>query len=249
MKKLLVLIAILFFSCNSENSLDCFQTAGKLISEEIDLPNFSKITVFERVQLILKQGPEQKVIIESGENLFPEVKARLEGDRLIVEDKNSCNLFRDYDNTKVFVTSPNIEEIRNSSTFDVISDGILEYPNLSLVSEDYNDPTATHNSANFRIIFKGKSLNVTVNNISHCFISGEVTHLNVFFASGNARFEGADLVAQHVEFFQRSSNDIIISPVKSVRGEIRGTGDVILLNRPLEIDVQKYYTGQLIILD
>ena len=249
MKRLFIILVIMVCSCNTENSLDCFQAAGEIVTQEIQLPSFKKITVFERVQLIVKQGPVQKVVIESGKNLLPEITASIEGDRLIVEDKNSCNVFRDYDNTKVYVTSPNLEEIRNSSTFDVLSDGVLEYPNLSLQSEDYNDPNATHNSANFNIQYKGESLNITVNNISHCFISGEVTNLYVFFASGNARFEGAELTAQHVDFFQRSSNDIILNPVKSVKGEIRGTGDVILLGRPADIDVQTFYTGELIIRD
>ncbi len=249
MKKELLILMLIIFSCDSENSPDCFQTTGDLVTKEIIVPSFDKITVFERVQLIVKKGPLQTVIVESGKNLIPEISAKVENGRLTIEDKNSCNILRDYNNTKVFITSPNLVEIRNSSTQDIISDGVLEYPNLSLQSEDFNDPTVTHNSANFKIQFKGESLNVTVNNISHCFISGEVNNLNVFFAAGNARFEGAGLIAQNIDVFQRSSNDLILHPVQSIKGEIRGTGDIILVNRPSEIDVQSYYTGELKILD
>ncbi len=55
------------------------------------------------------------------------------------------------------------------------------------------------------------------------------------------------MIAQRVGIFQRSSNDMIVNAEQSVTGEIRGTGDVILVSAPLVIDVQQFYTGQLII--
>jgi hypothetical protein len=78
------------------------------------------------------------------------------------------------------------------------------------------------------------------------FISGFVNNLFIGFYSGDARFEGANLVAQNIDIFQRSSNDMIVNPQQSLTGEIRGTGDVISLNRPPIIDIEEFYTGKLI---
>ena len=81
------------------------------------------------------------------------------------------------------------------------------------------------------------------------FISGTTNNLFIGFYSGDARFEGANLIAQNVEIFHRSSNDMIINPQQSLIGEIRSTGDVISLNEPPVVSVQELYTGRLIFQD
>ncbi|NNK76309.1 MAG: DUF2807 domain-containing protein, partial [Maribacter sp.] len=138
MKKVVgILLILLSFSCNNENAPDCFQDAGEILRTEVVLDNFSKITVFEKVELILKQGDEQKVEIETGEFLMKEVTATVEADRLILRNGNGCNLFRDYGLTKVYVTSPNITEIRSSTGLPIKSDGLLGYSSLQLISESF----------------------------------------------------------------------------------------------------------------
>jgi hypothetical protein len=53
-------------------------------------------------------------------------------------------------------------------------------------------------------------------------------------------------MAQNIDIFQRSSNDMIVNPQQTLTGEIRSTGDVILVNTPPIIEVEEFYTGQLI---
>ena len=78
------------------------------------------------------------------------------------------------------------------------------------------------------------------------FIRGNVNNLFIGFYSGDSRFEGANLIAENITIFQRSSNDMIINPQQSLKGEIRGTGDVISRNRPVIVEVEQLYTGKLI---
>ena len=76
MKTLVYLVIIvLLFSCNSENAGDCFQTVGSILQEEIALDTFDKILVNRDVELIVKEGNTQKVIIETGKNLWNDVEA------------------------------------------------------------------------------------------------------------------------------------------------------------------------------
>ena len=71
MKKLIgIAIVFIFLACDSENGSDCFKKEGAIVQRDIDLAAFTEIVVFERVQLFLEEGPEQKVILESGENLI-----------------------------------------------------------------------------------------------------------------------------------------------------------------------------------
>ena len=125
-----ILIAACLLSCNSESGNDCFQKSGNIIQEEFMVSTFEKILVNRDVELILKEGPDVIVIVETGENLINDVEVEVVNNELILTDNNSCNFVRDYLSTKVYVTAPNITHIRTSTQYDISSDGILNYNNL-----------------------------------------------------------------------------------------------------------------------
>lgn len=236
---------MLIVSCNSVSVNDCFQTAGSIIQQEYVVPNFDKILVNRDIELIIKEGSNQKLIIETGKNLINDVEAIVLDGKLILTDNNSCNYVRDYGVTKIYITSPNITEIRSSTQYDVRSVGVLTYPNLTVLAEDFNAP-GSFTSGDFRFQIDNNRFNLIFNNLSNAFISGKTNHLDVVFSSGTSRFEGADLIAQDVVFWNRSSNDIIVNPQQSITGKISGTGNVISVSTPPVIDVEEVYKGRLI---
>ncbi len=247
MKKILTTIYIfLLLSCNSENAPDCFQDEGELIKTEVNLANFSKITVFEKVALVLKQGDVQKVEVETGEFLIKEVTAIVDGDRLILRNENGCNFFREYGLTTVYVTSPNISEIRSSTGLPIKSDGILGFPSLQLYSESFTEPEAETTDGEFDLEVNTKNLSIVVNGIAYFKLRGNTESLIVNVAAGDSRIEAERLISNNVDLNHRGTNDILINPQVSISGVIRGTGDVVSFNRPANIDVEELYTGRLI---
>ena len=247
MKQLIyIAFAIILLSCNSDNANNCFQNSGPIVQQEFEVDAFDKITVYEGVELIVKDEPTQKVVVESGEYLLNDIEVNIENGTLVLKNNNTCNFIRDYDITKVYVSSPNLTEIRNSSGLTVSSDGVLNYNNLTLVSEDFNATYVTHTDGDFNLQVNSERINIAFNNLSNIFISGNVNNLFIGFYSGDSRFEGANLIAENITIFQRSSNDMIINPQQSLKGVIRGTGDVISRNRPAIVEVEQLYTGKLI---
>lgn len=246
MKKFLYIfvITISIIGCDSENANDCFKAAGSIIQQEINLSSFDKIIIHEGVSLIIKEGPTQQVIIESGQNLISDVSVDVSNNQLIVKDKTSCNFVRDYGLTKVYVTAPNITEIRNSSELAVRSDGILTYPNLTIQSEDYQSDYL--NVGDFYLSVNNSKLTITSNGISNFYIDGQTTNLTVGFFSGDSRFEGKDLIATNVTVTHKSSNDILVNPQEKIEGAIFSLGDVIVFNQPAIVDVIEHYRGRLI---
>ncbi len=248
MKKLYyIALMILILGCDSENASDCFQRTGDIVRNEIEVPDFTRILVNPNVELILKEGETISVIIETGDNLLNEVSAIVDGDRLVLNNTNDCAFFRDFNQTKVFVTAPNITEIRSATQFDISSVGVLKYPSLRLLSETFFEDTG-NTTGTFNLEIENENIAVVGNNISSFLIKGNTQSLSVNFASGTGRFEGADLIAQNVQVFHRGTNKIIVNPIESIRGEIRSTGDVISVNRPSSIQVETFFTGELIFL-
>ncbi|WP_415222686.1 head GIN domain-containing protein [Psychroserpens sp.] len=250
MKKIVyIMFTIVLLSCNGENVPDCFQNAGDVIQRDYDVEVFTEVTVFPRIELILIDAPIQKVTVQTGEYLMEDIEVKVEGGRLKLINNNACNLTREYGITKVFVSAPNLTEIRNGSGGNVSSQGVLNYSSLVLISEDFTEEDVVNTNGNFILEIDCNTLNVFVNNLSSVFISGEVDNLFLGYYSGDARFEGRLLIAQSVDVFQRSSNDMIINAQQSLTGEIRSTGDVIVVNTPLVVDVEQFYTGALIFED
>ncbi|NMH87171.1 head GIN domain-containing protein [Flavivirga algicola] len=245
--KRIVYILILFLTtaCNSEHAGDCFQKTGPIIQREVIVEVFDKIRVNRDIELIIKEGVDQKVVIETGKNLMNDVEAIVLDNKLILTDNNTCNYVRDYGITKVYVTAPNITEIRSSTQYDISSDGILNYPSLTILSEDFGEPD-TFTNANFRLQIDNNTFRLVFNGISNCFISGKTENLNLTFAAGISRFEGRDLIAQKVQLWNRASNDMIVNPQQEIKGTISGTGNVISVNRPSIVEVDELYKGRLV---
>lgn len=238
-------MAFLVFACNSEDANDCFQTSGASMQKVVDISNFERILVNRDIELIIKDAPNFKVTIETGENLMNDVSAELIGNQLVLTDHNSCNYVRNYGITKVYVEAPNLTEIRSSTQYDISSDGILNYEALQLYSEDFS-VTNEFTVGDFRLSINSESLNISSNNLAFFYLDGEVDNLFVGFYSGAGRLEAENLIAQNVSVYHRSSNDIVVNPQQSLTGELRGTGNLISVYQPAVVEVERIYTGQLI---
>ena len=240
---------LLLAACNSESALDCFQNAGVVVRDEVAVPNFTKITVFENVSLVLMAGPVQKVEVETGEFLRDEVTVEVEGDRLLLIDTNDCNYSRDYGITTVYVTSPNISEIRSSTGLSIRSDGVLNFASLTLISESFLNPDSETTDGEFDMELNCQNVAIVVNGITYFKLQGNAANFDIQIAAGDSRIEAENLVAEIVSLNHRGSNDIFINPQQTLTGIIRGTGDVISSNRPPEVDVQELFNGRLIFMN
>ncbi|MRI01542.1 DUF2807 domain-containing protein [Kriegella sp. EG-1] len=241
-----LLVFVLFISCNSESSSDCFQNSGNIIRQEIAVPEFNKITVYEKIVLVVKEGETQKVEIETGVNLLNEISVAVENDRLLLRNENGCNLFREYGVTKIYVTSPNITQIRSSSGLPITSDGVLNYQSIELLTESYLEPDALTTDSEFDLNLNVDTVSVVVNGIAYFKLKGVAENLSLYVASGDSRIEAEDLLADKVTLNHRGSNDLFVNPTESIIGVIRGNGDVISNNIPPIVEVEEQYKGKLI---
>ncbi|MDC8001059.1 DUF2807 domain-containing protein [Aequorivita todarodis] len=250
MKKLFFVgLVFLLFSCDSENGWDCVQAAGSTVSKEYSVSDFTKIRIEDDVTLYLKQGDSTEIILETGENLLSDISVGVEGNTLVVKDNNDCNLVRDYGITKVFVTVPNITEIRNSSAYDVIGEGILNFPQLTLVSNSSAGPETIRKSGDFYLNLICEDFRVSANGQSVFYITGTADNANLSFADEMPRFEGENFTIDELTVFQRSANKMIVNPQQSIVGKIVATGDIISHNRPPLVDVKELFTGRLLFED
>lgn len=247
MKKIAyLLIVLLMVSCNSDSGWDCMQTAGDIIQTEVGVPEFTKVLVAQRAKLIVQQGEEQKVVVETGENLLSDVEVSVVDGVLKIYNHNSCNLVRDYGLTKIFVTSPNLTEIRSSTGYLTESIGVLRYPKLSLLSEDFGMEDEYHTNGDFKINLEVENLTVSANGLSKFYLSGKATNASFGLYASDCRIYSEDLVVQNLNVYHRSTGPMVVNPQQSIKGKIVGLGDIISKNKPPVVEVEELYRGRLI---
>jgi len=240
------ILFLLIWSCAKDNAPDCLQLSGEIITRDYSLNGFERILVNENIELTLKMGSEYHLKIEAGEHLIHDVEYNVSDGLLTLSDNNQCNWIRRYAPTKIIVTTPSLTEIRSNTQHTISSDGVLTFPSLNLISENFNQDDLS--SGNFNLHIQNESIKVISNNLSQFFISCQTDALFVGFYAGTTAFFGADLKANHITVYHRSSHDMVVNPQESLSGELRSTGHLISTRTPATVDVQAFYTGTVIFL-
>ena len=232
------------FSCDSENTNDCVKKPGKVIKREIqDIPTFDKIKIEGGIELILFQSTEQKVEIETGENLINGISLEVTDGELVIKNNISCNWFHNYNPVKAYITFTDLTRIYSVSQYKIHSNQTLYFDVIELSSGVFGEGVATE----FDLDIQCNHLSINANDASYLKISGNANSMWVAFWAGNPRIEAQHFQVNYIDFFQRSSNDMILYPIEKIEGNIYSNGNVIIKNTPNTIEVTQHYTGKLII--
>lgn len=247
MKKIIFLfwVVLLFNSC--EKPYDCVKSSGPTKSKIYEGLTFSKLLVNKRIGVVLIEGPEYKVEVQTGENLINDIEVTLDGDLLKLSDNTTCNWVRDYGNTIVYVTAPNITQINSKTEQNITSQGVLHYPNLQLLAvKDYE--YAGVGTGDFHLNIDNESIIVDNNDLGRFYIQGHTNNLRISFYENGGIFHGENLFANTIYFYHRGSNDLFIRPVEVLSGDIYNVGDVNCYSRPPieNVNVIEHYRGRLI---
>jgi hypothetical protein len=248
MKKYLGYCAVVLLFLQCEKPIDCVKSSGPVKSKIFEGLTFTKLLVNKRISVIITQGDSYKVEVQAGENLINDIEVTLSGDLLTLSDNTSCNWVRNYGETVVYITAPNITDIYSKTEQNITSNGTLTYPSLHLTLLDDNDGFSGTGTGDFHLQVNNNYVFVECNEVGRFFISGTTLNLNINFAEGGGVFHGENLYANHIGFYHRGSNDLFIRPVLSLIGDIYNVGDVNCYSRlPAEnVQVQELYRGRLI---
>lgn len=243
------MICISLLACTGSDAPECLRVGGDLVTKDFDLSGFNRIRIEDGVRLRVRQGDQYAVVLESGESIIEDISVRIEDDILVASNELNCNFVREYGLTTLYVTTPQLTEIRNSSRFEVRSDNVLAFPQLDLLSNTSGLGSEGKKSGDFYLSLDVDVLRVIANGVSVFYLNGNATTANLVFSDEQPRLEAADLLIDNADIIQVSANKMIINPQLALRGVIRGTGDVIAVNRPEVVEVEELFTGRLIFED
>jgi hypothetical protein len=241
----IALVLLLFIVTSCGISEDCFKGNGNRVSHNFPLEGFTKVKVYDGVGLVIKEGPNYEVRVETSNNIISDLDVKIEDDMLVVKDNSTCNITREYGQTIVYVTTPSLTEIHSKTEQDIKSDGVLHYPTLKLFSIDLSDGAGT---GDFFLTLNCFNFFIESNNVSNFNITGYCKNSTVAIYWGGGQVNCSDLeVENKLTFFHRGANNMILNISGDLEGNIYSTGDVILVSNPNNVNVIEHFTGRLII--
>lgn len=246
MKRIVILILIITFFAACEKPYDCIKPSGSIASKVYEGLSFTKIVVSKRIGVVLTQGEQYRVEVRTGQNLINDIEVTQSGDFLRLSDNTECNWTREFGQTVVYITAPNITEIYSKSEQDIRSNGVLTYPYLQLSLMDENDGFSGVGTGDFILDLDNEFVKIDNNNVGRFYLSGHTQKLQIGFYENAGVLHAENLLADVVNLYHRGSNDMHVRPVNEIHGAIYNVGDVLCYSRPPIVDVHEYYRGDFI---
>ncbi len=247
MKKYFYILGLLLLFISCEKPSECIESTGSTVKKTFSVNPFARIKVYRGIAVVITQGTDYKVEVQSGSNIIDNIAINQEGDQLIFKDNTSCNWLRDYGQTTVFITTPTLSEIYSKTDRDISSNGVLTFPKIRLFALNVDgDGENAAGTGDFHLMINNSQLEIQNNDVARFYISGTTTDAVLDFWAGDGRIEAGDLIAQTIEVYHRGSNDMIVKPLQSITGKMVSTGDIILKNNPPIVNVEQLYMGHVI---
>ena len=95
----LISIVLLFTTCKKDHMLDCFKSAGKIVTDSRTSSPFVNIDLNNNVDLVINPNSAFYIKVTAGENIIDGIITEIDGGTLYIRNENRCNWMRSFKNT------------------------------------------------------------------------------------------------------------------------------------------------------
>jgi len=199
---------------------DCFKSTGDIIKESRPISFFNALDVEKKVDVIIRQGTPEEIIVEAGENIVGGITTRIENNTLYITNENKCNWVRSYSNpVNVYVTTNRLRQIYQRGNGHITSDGTLHFDTLYM---------ETWSSGDIKLAVESDLIedrqHVSVGDVE---LTGTTRHLYVYNnGNGFCRSTGLDALTSQVD--SRGTGDSHVKVDSLLQYSISGMGNIYL---------------------
>jgi hypothetical protein len=226
MNKYILLILVLFiFSCKKGEEAGCFTSTGEIRKEIRSLENFSKLTLYDNINVILIPGTENKAEIEAGKNLIPGIFTKIENGELIITNENKCNFTRSYKYpVNVYVTFNSLREITHY--------GGGKISNEDTIQQSYFKIVQYSGAGDFDFTFDCDSLEALLHTgAGNLNAKGKVNY-GYMYSAANSIFKCENLVVQNLHVNNKTTGNFYVNAVANLIVEVRSNSTVYYKGNP-----------------
>ncbi len=215
----LILSTLLLSHCD-DDSFNCIQGSGQVVSEERELAEFKTIILNGSAQVLLTQGFIQEVSVEAEDNLLPSIITQVSGEILTIDFENCVN---QSEAIIVNITIPVIEGIQMSGS------GHVEGTN-PIVGEMLEIQITGSGSLTLDLTYD--EVDATTTGSGNINLSGAVMHQSIRL-TGSGNYYAAALLSQHCEVTATGSGSAEVNVSDTLTATLTGSGNVVYEGDPV----------------
>lgn len=219
---LVLSIAVAVFASGCRKGGLCVRGAGPVVSETRSLASFDKITLDGSADIYIAQDSVQSVTVQAQDNILDILETEVYNGHLKIGFDRNC--VKNHEPVKVYLTVPNIWEVRVEGSGNIIGLGSINMSDLRFEIEG---------SGNIQFpLISANSLGVHISGSGDVNFAGEgASYLDIDInGSGNVR--AYDLPVNNVAIDVDGSGDSRVHAIDNLDVRISGSGNVYYLGYP-----------------
>lgn len=211
---------------------NCIQGEGPIVEQELSISEFSKINLRTSFDVIVSQGPVQKVLAVGNQNIIDHLNRNVFGNQWNIDFDMGC--YSNFDLT-IYITVPSIDQIKLSGS------GKIEL-------EDFNQPNdltvLISGSGGFTMndFESAENLFVNISGSGGFYANKKVTCFNnvTVRCSGSGSFKGYSIESMDYTATTTGSGNCYVYASESLNATTSGSGSIFYKGNPL---VDSHSTG------
>lgn len=224
MKKIYFLVTLLFpllLSChtNAGNWLKSVSGNGHVTKVNRPVESFDGIKASSGINVYLFQGDEEKVVVESDDNILDCIKTEVKGSTL--HCYIDCNIHFS-SKMNVYVNYKMLNKIDASSGSDVFGETVIKTGTLNI---------GVSSGADVKVDVDAEKVYCEVSSGSDATITGKASHFQGNASSG-ADIKAEDMKVATCDVSASSAGDIRITVTESIEANASSGGDITYFGNP-----------------
>ena len=229
-------------SCKKAEDRKCLKSTGKIITQEIGMPSFTKLDLFERIEYTLVQDTVFKVVLNGGKNLLNEIKISVSDDRLKITNENTCNFLRSYKKIiKAEIHFKDLTEINYRGTEILTNLDTLHLPWINVL--------IVNSSGSVRLNLNSNSINASASGGYGDFqLTGKASFANLYINNNGFCNTFGLIVKDSLKVTSNTMGAMMVNADKTIlNAEIKNGGNIFYKGVPSKIILNKNGSGNLLI--
>ena len=215
-KRIFFLIVIAFTLNSCINTID---GNGIVVKEKRTIETFTKIDISGGFEIMMNQGNEERLELETDENLLELIETEVKNNTLYI---SSTKPIGNASSLKLYITTVNLEDIDASGAIELKNNGTFNTENL-----DIN----VSGAADIILDIDIENLDIDLSGASETTLIGNVDNFNIDI-SGAGELNAKKLKTKNTSIDISGAGSAIVNVNKTLEASVSGAGSVKYTENP-----------------
>jgi len=227
---MIAVICIGVTSCLDAQFYKSVKGNGNVTKKERSGSNFDGIRVSSGIDVYLKQGDKESIVVEADDNLHEYIMTEIKGDVLnVYADVN----IRDAEMKRVYVTMKDITSLKTSSAGDIIGETPIKTGNIEIGASSAGD---------IKIELYAKTAIVDISSSGDVTLTGEAESIEVSLSSAGD-LSAFDFKTKQADVSVSSAGNAEVYVTEGLKARASSAGDIAYKGDPKNVDAHSSSAG------